>query len=81
MFYKFDNIDEFNAWHQAIMNELGIPDGLGTLVYTQPIVHPIDGSVVATVDERADMSNRIVFTRDEMYDAGYMERPKPTGKP
>jgi hypothetical protein len=76
-YYIFSDINEFNEWHETIMGELGIPDGLGTIEYTIPMVHPINGSVVCTIDERANMNNRPSLNRDEMYNAGYKERPTP----
>lgn len=81
MFYVFDSIDDFNIWHDAIMEELGIPDELGTVTYTIPVIHPTNGKVVATVDHRADVTGRISLTREEMWEEGYEPRPQPTGLP
>jgi hypothetical protein len=81
MYYVFDDINDFNQWHNAIMEQLGIPDGLGTLIYAEPIIHPENGSVICSVDERADMSNRISLTSEKMWEQGYKTRPQPTGLP
>lgn len=75
-YIKFDNIDDFNSWHINIMSDLGIPDGLGTVIYTSPIVHPTDDTVIANVDERVDLSDKTIVSKDEVFTLGYREYPK-----
>lgn len=72
---QFDNIETFNTWHENIMNELGIPDGLGTISYSEPIVHPENGTVCAIVDERGYKENDIVLDIDSLYELGYLKLP------
>lgn len=72
--YMFSNIDTFNDWHNKVMADLGIPDE-HTLTYTEPIIHPTNGTVVANVDERPDMSNYQMVSREDLYELGYKERP------
>jgi hypothetical protein len=77
MFIKFENINDFNTWHETIMTELGIPDGQGTTAYSEAIVHPIDGTVAATADDRAlpYIAYRTVFNKQDLFDLGYREYP------
>lgn len=77
-FRKFTDIDEFNNWHKTIMSELGIPDGLGTVTYSKPIIHPIDNSIMAIVDERGYNEKEKVFTSEDLYDLGYLKKPNIT---
>lgn len=76
MYIKFTDINDFNTWHEQIMTELGIPDGLGTLVYTEPIIHSIDGSVVAVIDERVEPGERLTIEYADLFTEGYLEYPK-----
>jgi hypothetical protein len=51
MWAKFNTLEDFNIWHDAIKEELGIPlpDGI-TTAYTEP--HLVeDGSYSAWVDQ------------------------------
>jgi hypothetical protein len=75
MYIKFNNLDEFNTWHNAIMEKLNIPDGLGTEIYSAHIIHPINNSVVATIDERADTEGFEVYSNEDLFDLGYKVRP------
>jgi hypothetical protein len=51
MFYIFQDIEEFNIWHEQVKIEIGLPfaDGI-TTEYTSPIIQD-DGSVIAFSDE------------------------------
>jgi hypothetical protein len=75
-YIKLTDIDEFNAWHESIMKELGIPDGLGTVIYSEIYVHPENGMVAASIDERVDTSNYEVLTNDDLFEQGYLEYPQ-----
>lgn len=75
-FIKFENIDSFNAWHETTMLMLGIPDSLGTEIYSEHIVHPIDSTVVASVDERVDTSSFEVLSDEQLFENGYRVRPE-----
>lgn len=78
MHIKFNNIEDFNNWHTDIMATLGIPDGLGTEVYSAYIVHPTDGTVAASIDERADTEGHTVLSLGDMYELGYKVVPTVT---
>jgi hypothetical protein len=75
MYIKFNNIEDFNNWHTSIMATLGIPDGLGTEVYSLPIVHPKDNTVAASIDERVDTQGHTVLSLNDMYELGYKILP------
>jgi len=51
MFYIFQDIKEFNIWHEQVKIEIDLPfaDGI-TTEYTSPIIQD-DGSVIAFSDE------------------------------
>ena len=74
-FLKFDNLENYNAWHSAIMAKLGIPNDQGTLTYSEPIIHPQNGTVMAITDERGYTEENEIFTRENLYALGYLERP------
>lgn len=46
MWYEWENLETFNAWHSAICVELGIPN-VQTLTYTIPL--EIEGKIIAVV--------------------------------
>ena len=48
MWYEWDNLESFNAWHTDICEALGIPNEQ-TLDYTKPI--EVDGKVIAVVHQ------------------------------
>ena len=50
-FYKFNSIEEFDAWHDLVKSTLGLPydDGI-TTQYTDPLIQA-DGSVIAYSDD------------------------------
>jgi hypothetical protein len=75
MYIKFNSITEFNTWHADVMNRFGIPNDLGTTEYTQPIVHPTNGTVAANVDERIDLNQYDTLTSEQVFELGYLERP------
>jgi hypothetical protein len=75
MYIKFTNLDDFNVWHNDVMHKLGIPDGLGTEVYSAHVVHPGNNSVVATIDERVDTEGFEVYSDEDLFDLGYKIRP------
>lgn len=77
MYLKFNDISQFNLWHEEIMSQLGIPDGQGTLVYSEPMIHPIDGTVAAVADERAEsyIGTYETLTKQELFDLGYRQMP------
>ena len=52
MWYKFNSIEEFDAWHTAIKNQLGIPlpDGI-SIAYTDLLTRD-NGELFAWVDEQ-----------------------------
>lgn len=74
-YLQFNNIDAFNAWHETIMETLGIPDGLGTVIYSELIVHPVDNTVMASIDERTETGDVEVFNLWQLYELGYLEFP------
>jgi len=48
MWYEWDNLENFNAWHSNICQTLGIPDEQ-TLNYTEPIES--NGKIIAVVHQ------------------------------
>ena len=74
-YLQFNNIEAFNSWHENIMETLGIPDGLGTVIYSEPIIHPVDNTVMASIDERAETENIEVFDLWQLYELEYLEFP------
>lgn len=46
MWYEWDNLESFDAWHTIICQELGIPNEQ-TLDYTKPI--EVENKVIAVV--------------------------------
>lgn len=75
MWYVFINLEEFNDWHSSVMATLGLPDGVGTEVYSEPLVHPTTGVVLATVDERADMTGFSAIDDSQVFALGFRELP------
>lgn len=85
MYALFNNLEEFNHWHSQIKEGLGYPlqcyrgDGSaiqGSVVedYTQPIVHPITGFVIAPVGNEVIPENSI--THEEAIALGYLSPPE-----
>lgn len=68
----FSTINNFNAWHEAIKIELGIPDGLGTLEYTKPISKEGTESVIAMVDAQISHDGLDLITEEEGIELGYL---------
>lgn len=48
MWYEWDSLEDFNAWHDAICITLGIPDEQ-TLAYTKAIA--VDDKFIAVVHD------------------------------
>jgi len=47
MWYEWDSLESFNAWHEVICTSLGIPDQL-TTAYT--MAYEIEGKFIAFVE-------------------------------
>lgn len=76
MFAKFQNINEFNEWHEQVKLVLGIPDGLGTIEYTMPWIKD-DGTLIARVNNRIDTSGLDLITEAEGIEQGYLPSIEP----
>jgi hypothetical protein len=85
MYALFNNLEEFNYWHSQIKESLGYPltcyraDGSiipGSVVeeYTQPIVHPVTGFVIAPYGDDVVPENSI--THEEAIALGYLSPPE-----
>jgi hypothetical protein len=48
MWYEWDSLESFNAWHKAICTSLGIPDEL-TTAYT--VAYPVENKFIAFVED------------------------------
>ncbi len=71
MFAKFQNLQEFDAWHEAIKIQLGLPNNEGTIDYTMPRLKK-DGSLVAFVDEQIDISGLEIISEEQAIIQGYL---------
>jgi hypothetical protein len=47
-FYEWDTQEDFDSWHEAIMESKGIPDEV-TFAYTSSQI--VSGKVIATVED------------------------------
>jgi len=70
MWAKFDTLEEFNIWHEAIKEQLGIPlpDGI-TTAYTE--AHLVeDGTYSAWVDEEysTGLIEGLAYSRKKAWD-------------
>jgi hypothetical protein len=81
MYALFDNLDDFNEWHDSVKVSIGLPmqrrRPSGELIpgsfqnnYTSPIVHSIAGTVIAPFDERANYDG-VTMTHEEATALGY----------
>ena len=85
MYAVFNNIEEFNFWHSQVKEALGYPlqcyRANGSIIpgstveeYTQPIVHPITGGVIAPFGGEVTPENTI--SRAEALALGYLSVPE-----
>jgi len=89
MYNLFDNIEEFNTWHQAVKDALGFPlqtynygtgepvEGVFVTAYTTSIVHPITGNVICHYREGDEIaaSHEPKLSAQEAIALGYFPTP------
>ncbi len=88
MYALFDNLEEFNYWHSQVKESLGYPlqcyRGDGSIIadsfvedYTQPIVHPVTGAVIAPCG--GEVIPEVSLTYEQAVALGYLSPPIPPG--
>ena len=91
MYNLFDNIEEFNTWHQAVKDALGFPlqtynhgtglpiEGEFVTVYIDPTIHPITGNVICQYRESDEIaaSHTPKLSTQEAIALGYFPDPLP----
>ncbi len=89
-FALFDDIDDFDIWHESVKNALGFPiqgvsaqtgepvPGVFATEYTDPVTHPDDGRVICTYSPAAQYTGDTI-TPQEALDEGFFPDPPPPG--
>ena len=75
---KFNSINDFNTWHEDIMLKLNIPNSeTKTERYTEPILHPFNGTLIAPVEDNIDITGFEILTKEQCFEQGYYLPLKP----
>ena len=91
-FALFDDIDDFDIWHESVKGALGFPiqgvnaatgepvPGVFATEYTEAVTHPDDGRVICTYSPAAQYTGATI-TPQEALDQGWFPDPPPPGPP
>ena len=86
----FDDIDDFDIWHESVKGALGFPiqgvnaatgepvPGVFATEYTEAVTHPDDGRVICTYSPAAQYTGSTI-TPQEALDQGWFPDPPPPG--
>ncbi len=89
-FALFDDIDDFDIWHESVKGALGFPiqgvnaatgepvPGVFATEYTDPVIHPDDGRVICTYSPAAQYTGDTI-TPQEAIDKGFFPSAPPPG--
>jgi hypothetical protein len=72
MYALFNSLDVFATWQSQVCNELGLPDGFGTINYTNPIGKIGTDQVIAAVDDSIDVSALTILTNQELINGKWL---------
>ena len=76
MYLKFNNVEEFNAWHDQVNNHFGYPnEDIKTYRYTDAISNEANDNVICCYDEQLPaqfLEGQTQITKEQAIEQGFL---------